>query len=930
MGGASLVGRDDERARLAAALAGCLAGAGVLVLVSGEAGVGKSRLVTDVLAEWEGCRLSAMARAGAGPYAVLTEVLRAHRIGPAEGDDRAAGLCDALRTLARQEPTVLVLEDLHLADAATLGLLPVLAEALEPEALVVVATYRSDQLPLAHPVRRLRTELRRAGRLVDIALRPLAAAETGQLLTALLGAPPSARLVTAVQQRTDGLPFFVEELGAALRDEQALVLQSGLLDAADDVVLPLPESVRDAVLARTASLRDQHGDALEWAATLGVQVDLAALAHLAGPAAVDALLEAGLLVEFDDAVGVFRHGLVREVLHRSIPWSRRRSHHQQVAELLSARDAAPAVVAEHWIAAHRPDHARPLLLLAAEEHCAVHAYRDAAALAERALELWPEDDDPDGRLATLEKLADCAELSGEPAPAARTWTDVAQRWRRADEPGRAAAAHRRAANSFELLGDLSSTAAQRLCAAQAYADAGAIADAAVERLALAEQLKTAGRVTEALEHAVAATDAAAASGRRDVEAHARAFQGAVRAALGDAPAGIALARSGLEMALAEQLSEVAGATAYGLAEALEYAADYAAAVDAYESAFELCRSHGQPEFAQVCFVCMSPAMRLMGNWDRTLAVCRQVLADDASSLLTRRVAEEESGLIGALRGDRRRARGPLRRAAEFGRANGIFGLEIGATWGLAVAAALEEDDAGAASLVSALLDTCGSSQESHYALPALRWSASFLAQRGDVAGVSTCHRLVAAAATRNGSAKVLSALAHVGAEVAVVEGDATQASASFARSVELLSGITSPYDQALTQLRWGQNAASLGERQAAVDAVSSAYRTARQLGARPLALRCATALSEMGEQADRRLGRLAVRALGSAGLTRRELEVLRHLADGRTNREIAGVLFLSTRTVDMHVRNVLTKLDCTSRTGAVRQATEQGLLTVGT
>jgi len=73
-----------------------------------------------------------------------------------------------------------------------------------------------------------------------------------ELLTALLGAPPSARLVTAVQQRTDGLPFFVEELGAALRDEEGLVLQSGLLDAADDVVLPLPESVRDAVLARTA------------------------------------------------------------------------------------------------------------------------------------------------------------------------------------------------------------------------------------------------------------------------------------------------------------------------------------------------------------------------------------------------------------------------------------------------------------------------------------------------------------------------------------------------------------------------------------------------------------------------------------------------------------------------------------------------------
>ena len=572
--------------------------------------------------------------------------------------------------------------------------------------------------------------------------------------------------------------------------------------------------------------------------------------------------------------------------------------------------------------------ARPLLLAAAEQHCAAHAYRDAAALAGRALTLWPEDEDPDRRMDTLEKLADCAELSADFPSAAATWADVAQRHRESDNLERAGAAHRRAANAAELIGDLPQTAAERSAAADAFTSVGALGDAAVERLALAEQLKSSGRLTEALEHAVAATDAAAVAQRRDVQAHALAFQGAVRSGLGEGQHGIELAKAGLELALSEQLTETTSMAYYELAAALEYAADYAAAVDAYESAFELCQAHGLTEFAQTCFVCMSPAMRLMGNWDRTLEICAAVLADESSSLFTRRVAEEESGLIFALRGDRRRARGPLRRAAEFGRANGIFGIEVGATWGLAVVAALDEDDDTARHVVSRLVESCQSTQEGHYALPALRWSASFLSERGDVAGVSACHRVLATLATSIGSSKVLSALAHAGAELAMVEGDSDQAGAQFSRSVDLLKDITAPYDQANTQLRWGQSQAALGDAEAAIATLSSAYRTARQLGAKPLAGRCAAALADMGESVDRRLGRLATRTLEAVALTRREQEILRHVADGKTNREIATELFLSTRTIDMHVRNLFTKLDCTSRVSAVQEATKRGLLPV--
>lgn len=142
----------------------------------------------------------------------------------------------------------------------------------------------------------------------------------------------------------------------------------------------------------------------------------------------------------------------------------------------------------------------------------------------------------------------------------------------------------------------------------------------------------------------------------------------------------------------------------------------------------------------------------------------------------------------------------------------------------------------------------------------------------------------------------------------------------------MMHGITAPFERAMTQLRWGAALERNGDRTVAVETVTAAYRTARKLGAKPLARNCATTLGDMGEQIDRRLGRLATRSLEPMGLTPREREVLRLLASGGTNRQIAQQLFVSTRTIDMHVRNLLEKLGCGSRTAAVRRGGELGLL----
>jgi DNA-binding NarL/FixJ family response regulator len=181
-------------------------------------------------------------------------------------------------------------------------------------------------------------------------------------------------------------------------------------------------------------------------------------------------------------------------------------------------------------------------------------------------------------------------------------------------------------------------------------------------------------------------------------------------------------------------------------------------------------------------------------------------------------------------------------------------------------------------------------------------------------------------ASSSGHPDALAALAHAIGENALADGDAETAAEQLERAVELHRGLEVPFERAHIELRAGVALAAAGERELALERFGDSYRSARKLGARPLAAEAAGEVAKLGESVVRRLGRRAAADADGAGLSRRELEVVRLVAVGRTNREIAQELFLSPRTVDMHVRNILRKLECRSRVEAAHRAGELGLL----
>jgi DNA-binding NarL/FixJ family response regulator len=950
--GEAVIGRESERDWLAQAAAEALGGRGSLVLLSGEAGVGKTRLAEEVLGSGDGRFLRGAAGSAGIAYGPIAAALRGYlravplglsgcgplrphlalvlpELGEPAGETDRATLLEAIRcalaAIAAEAPALVLLDDLQWSDDATLETLAALAAPLREMPLLVVGAYRSDELPRGHQLRRLRNDLRRERLLRELVLEPLDAAGTAALAEQVLSSPASPRLAGALHDRTQGVPFFVEELAAALQAGGRLAPGKDGLELALDAEVPLPQTIRDAVLLRTAGDSDAARASAEAAAAAGARFDLDLVASLGYESGLAELLAGGLIAETEPGQAAFRHPLARDAIYEDIPWLRRRALHRALAAALEERDGPGAEVAAHWLAAREGERALDALVRAVGELSALQAHRDAARLARQALELWPEGERGPERIALLERHALCAELAGELAEAARSQREVVAA-RRSEGAGRALAdAERRLAGICELQGDRERALAARRVAAEAFAANGLPGEAAAERLVAAGYLQSAGSHSDAVELAHLAGEEARRAERTDLRARALGLEGVARAKRGEFDEGVELVRSGLSLALEHELTVEAAEVYQRLGTALETAADYGGAREALSTAVGFCEASGDGSLEHVCLSCMAYVLRELGEWERAAELAEELRYPGAAPATTM-VADGVLGSILAFRGDPRAARPMLLRCLDTAARLDVVSMQVDS----AAALAFLEEQEGALDTAHEhcrfLLRRWERSEDHHYAVWGLRWAACFFATGGAPADARACAGALSSIAASSGHPDALAALAHALGETALEEGDVEAAAEQLSRAVELQAHLDIPFERAQIELRAGVALAAAGRREAALERLVEAHRTARRLGAQPLCAEAAEEVRKLGESIERRLGRRAAAEHENAGLSRRELEVMRLVASGHTNREIAARLVLSTRTVDMHVRNILAKLRCRSRTEAAGRASELGLL----
>ena len=439
-----VVGRDAERARANELLEAAANGRGQTLVLSGEAGVGKSAFVRDLVARAtdRGFRLlygATLENDGGLPYApflaavrsgfrglerdhlgrvlaqaapdlaeLFPELGRAARTDQAGADQHRLALAfhGLFATFAREAPVLLAIEDLHWADEASLALLQYLARELRDTRVLVLATYRSDEMHRRHPFLRVLAALQRERLATEIALRRLDKDQVKELIRATfaVSAPDvkvSDEFRDAIHARSGGNPFFTEELLRSLVESGDVYRTDTGWGRKDIAELRIPGSIKEAVRQRAESLSQDARTTLATAAVVGLQFTFEVLRDARGidDAALEEhlrqLIDAQLVVEVEGGAEryAFRHALTKEVVYDDLLVRERKRQHRAVADALTRdRTTEPALLAHHLLAAGETERAVPLLLEAAERAAHAGAPREAVAHYARAVEIGLPDD----------------------------------------------------------------------------------------------------------------------------------------------------------------------------------------------------------------------------------------------------------------------------------------------------------------------------------------------------------------------------------------------------------------------------------------------------------------------------------------------------------------------------------------------------------
>jgi class 3 adenylate cyclase len=428
-----MVGREDELSRLEDALLAAHRGDGQVVVIAGDAGVGKTRLTGEVQARAErvgftvlrgGCSEAELAL----PYLPFLEAVGNHlpsadvaalrlRLGPAarelgrlfprlsttdeqpvDSDAAQAKLrlfeafVDLLSILAEGEGVLLALEDLHWADAATRELLDYLARRIRALRILIVANYRSDEMHRKHPLLPTIQGWKRA-RLVDtIELDPLGEHGVGRMIGEIFEiADVSPEFRRLLHERSEGNPFVLEELLKEALDRGDIYRTDTGWNRRSIDEIGIPETVRDTILLRLERLPDTIASVLRAAAVAGFvfDPDVVARASDREVSEVDeALREAGRQQFVQEVAGThryqFRHALTREAVYEDLSARERTRLHGRIADALRAAQVEAVTVVDHLIAAKREGEAVPLCLEAAAGAEKAQAYDEAVRLLEVA------------------------------------------------------------------------------------------------------------------------------------------------------------------------------------------------------------------------------------------------------------------------------------------------------------------------------------------------------------------------------------------------------------------------------------------------------------------------------------------------------------------------------------------------------------------
>ena len=975
-----LIGRQAELDTLTEAVRAAAAGNSSAVVVSGEAGIGKTRLLREVRAQairegaetvGGGCIPLSQ---GVLPYAPVIAALRQGlgRLSPKELGDLPPttrlelgrllpelrvpdespdfesdqiglfdGVLDLLRLLATPTPLIFVLEDVHWSDASTRDLITYLLHATEDDRLLFLCTFRTGELDATHPVPAWIQDLA-ASRIAEVLeLRPLSREETRRQISEITGGDVSDSIVGELCERSEGNPFFLEELvQTAIRGTEEL-----------------PPSLRELLLSRIRALSAEAIEVVKAIAVGGPVVSHELLLAATGldESAVGPPLENAidhhLLVRTEDDGYSLRHALLRETVYARLLPGERKELHRSFAQALQRhsdepgpRPPEPGRLARHWHEAGDPKRALPHALAAAADADKSYASSEALSHYQHALRLWNEIGDPEEvagvtKSVMLHRAGGSAERNGDFEQAVGFYQEAIGLVDPASDPRQAATLRSALVNVFSgpYLDDDAALPLLREAQGLVKDLPESIEKAQVLSLT-ACNLSLAGNIDEGSAAAVKAMEIAERLGDRATTAGAHVALALALRGRGDPEPALEHLTTALDIARETQDGPLLGRVSAHLSETLFRLNRLEDAVTLALAATVESARLGDESFGGFLRGNAAEFLTALGHWDQAeeLAVPLQ----DAPSPVDRFFSQWLLAQIDVERGRFEQARTRINVADRYMAHTKELRHQDPVAMSKISLALWEHRYEDASSLVQSAWTIGNEDQRSVARLCAL--GVRVEADRATHARAHKADAIERDAIERGTDMEDRCAAAAAGSKMPEVEGlrDLTAAEASrlkghvepvlWKRTVEGFDALRYGYHSAYARYRYGESLLAAGSRKKAEPVLREASRAALDLGAAPLGLEIGglarRARLNLSSAIEPEEPTAAARPADHLGLTSRELEVLRSLGEGLTNKQIAEALYISPKTASIHVSRILTKLGVSSRVEAARRAYESGLL----
>ncbi len=838
--------------------------------------------------------------------------------------------CRIVADLAQTGPLVWIIEDFHNADAASYDMVTGLYSSGIELPFVLIATYRDEQISRDHPLRRMRTKFRRHRWFSEIEPQPFTTEEITDFITVNYGSKPTKELASAILAQTGGLPLLVSEIMSTLQKKGLLLPdENGFLYLEMAENFPIPENIRDLVVLQMDGLSPGARDLAEILACYSMEFQISFLENFVETSPViDELIDKGIILEKNPGTGTFRHALYRESIRSEIIWSKRRDIYRKIVYVLEKQRIAIPVLAEFYQKAGMKDKARKACIRSARESCDLLAYRDAARWAEQAMKDWPQGEEEMERLQTLEEFAHCSKVSGNLGNTIKALKEITESSLVTGNHKKLAETYRELAVVSGLQGAWSQHHHYRALAADFFENAGIIDQSALEHMNITELLMGELNLSLAENHIDKAVNLAREFGIRELLARALALNGYLRAYLGDTETGIQLARKAVEMAL-ETNDLLATAEAYRrLAGTMEYASSFNESIDVYETAYRFCSANQLDYDEMQCLGCMAWVLMRLGDWKRSFDTCSNILGNKGSASNSKATANTVLSILRSYRGEIKTARKHLDLAGHYAAEIHSIIHKLLNKWPEALIAQGENDIDRAGHIYTEMLDIWFQTEDRHDAISGICDAASFFALQNNKKELNRAIEALTVISDLNSNPEAIGILSFAVGTSLSLNDEPEQAVNHYQKSIEYLEKANVPLQGAIVHYHLGMADSKLGNSEAAEESFNKSYQTFKRLGVRHWCSLIDEQRKQMvpGEMEGERHKTGKAHAYH---LTGRQYEILKLLTEGLSNKEIAVKINLSARTIDMHVRNIFDRLNCRSRTEAVKIALNSDIIEAG-